>query len=596
MLEELYSESGLLNRDVEFRHGLNIVLGKYGRDKQESGINGIGKSSLVRLIDYALLSESADKLFAQKRYDFLRDEHHTITLKLKILGDSHYIRRSFGKKKGVIEFGTSPNRLADFEAREIRSILIDKMFPITDESVRYEGERFRTLFNFFVKDDLDQRLRSDPLDFFPYRAAAHEKFAYNFFLLGLPNDALFKYGSHLKHYGEQQKFVKALTEQVERSTGKKLAEFKSERLVLEQRVSLLERSLRDYRFLEKYKDIEASLSAINDKINDRLKAFHSYSRKLRRLRELSCSTTEIDVSEVASMYEELSSAFASLVKKRLDEIIAFKTTLIENRLRHNLERERHLESSLRTIELDITALENQRAALMRQLEEKGELDSIANTYEELAAEKSALEKNVQALRKIDETNGLLRKIDIEISEARVSIYEDIQGSEDKLNDLRSLFREIVENAILTSTDLSTSAYFDVSATSGTRRNQIPFNVRIEVPKSDALGRFNLKLVAYDLLVFLHSIRTQRQLPRFLVHDGVFHGIAKRTMVDTLNYVSRQSQLYPGFQYIVTFNEDEIYIPDERKELDGALIFDLDDVTVAKFTDSDSGMIFKRAFV
>lgn len=596
MLEELYSDSGLLNKEVEFRHGLNIILGKYGRNKQESGINGIGKSSLIRLIDYALLSDGADTLFAQKRYDFLRDEHHTITLKLKIFGESHYIRRSFGKKKGIIEFGTSPNRLSDYETREIRSILIDKLFPINDESVRYEGDRFRTLFNFFVKDDLDQRQRSDPLDFFPYRATAHEKFAYNFFLLGLPNDALFEYGSHLKHYRDQQKFVKTLTEQIERSTGKKLSEFKSERLVLEQRVSLLEKSLRDYKFLEKYKEIEASLSSINDQINDRLKTFHSLSRKLKRLRELSVSPLNIDVAEVTSMYEELSTAFATLVKKQLDEIIEFKKTLIENRLRHNLEREKHIESSLLEVELEITGLENRRAALMRQLEEKGELDSIANTYEELAAEKSALEKNVQILRRIDDTNGELQKIDIDISEARVSIYEDIQGAEDKLDDLRTLFREIVENAILTSTDLSASAYFDVSTTSNTRRNQIPFNVEIEVPKSDALGRFNLKLVAYDLLVFLHSIRTQRQLPRFLVHDGVFHGIAKRTMVDTLNYVHRQSQLHPGFQYIVTFNEDEIYIPEERKELDGTLDFNLDDVVVARYTDNDSGMIFKRAFV
>ena len=112
---------------------------------------------------------------------------------------------------------------------------------------------------------------------------------------------------------------------------------------------------------------------------------------------------------------------------------------------------------------------------------------------------------------------------------------------------------------------------------------------------DALGRFNLKLVAYDLLVFFHAIRTQRQLPRFLVHDGVFHGMSKRTTVDTLNYIYRQSQLYPVFQYIATFNEDEIYIPDERKELDGTLKFDLEKAVVARYTDNEKGMLFKRVF-
>ncbi len=81
----------------------------------------------------------------------------------------------------------------------------------------------------------------------------------------------------------------------------------------------------------------------------------------------------------------------------------------------------------------------------------------------------------------------------------------------------------------------------------------------------------------------------------MVHDGVFHGMSKRTIVDTLNYIYRQSQLYPVFQYIATFNEDEIYIPDERKELDGTLKFDLEKAVVARYTDNEKGMLFKRVF-
>jgi len=89
MLEELYSETGLLNKDVVFRPGINIILGKYAHNKQESGINGIGKSSLIRLIDYLLLSEGADKIFSNEKYSFLWKEEHTVTLKLKIQGESH---------------------------------------------------------------------------------------------------------------------------------------------------------------------------------------------------------------------------------------------------------------------------------------------------------------------------------------------------------------------------------------------------------------------------------------------------------------------------------------------------------------------------
>lgn len=595
MLEELYSDTGLLNNDVEFRAGINIILGKYSRKKQESGINGIGKSSLIRLIDYALLSDGADKMFAQEKYAFLRDENHTITLKLKIAGESHYIRRSFGKNKKIIGFGKSQSQIVDYELLEIRSILLGKMFPITEQAIRYEGERFRTLFNFFIKDDLDQRQRKDPMDFFPYRVSAQEKFAYNFFLLGLPNSAQFRYGAHVKQYKGQSQLVNTLKEKIQTSTGKKVEEFKSERVLLEQRVKLLEKSLRDYKFLEKYKDIEKGLSELNDQINERLKTFHSLSRKLKRLRELNVSDGNIDIGEIHAMFAELSTTFAGLIRKKLEEIVEFKKTLVENRVRHNFEREQYIDDSIRKVETEISVLEDKRAILLHQLEEKGELDSITNTYEELVSEKSTLEKNALLLRQIDEVSENMQTIDIQISEEKVAIYHDIKESENKLDELRKLFQEIIKSALFLSEEHDVSAYFDVSTTTNRRRDQLPFNVNIEVPKSDALGRFNLKLVAYDLLVFLHAIRTQRQLPRFLVHDGVFHGISRRTMIDTLNFIHRQGQMYPGFQYIVTFNEDEIYIPEERKELDGALEFDLDKAVVARYTDSEQGMIFKKAF-
>jgi uncharacterized protein YydD (DUF2326 family) len=171
----------------------------------------------------------------------------------------------------------------------------------------------------------------------------------------------------------------------------------------------------------------------------------------------------------------------------------------------------------------------------------------------------------------------------------------MKEAEGTLDDLRRLFREIIDSAVFLGEGQTGSAYFDVSVRPSARRNELPLKVEIEIPKSDALGRFQLRLVAYDLLVFLNAVRTERRLPRFLVHDGVFHGVSTRTTLDTLNYIHRQSQLYPGFQYIATFNEDELYVAKERRELDGALGFDLDGAIVARYTDSADGMIFKRAF-
>ena len=118
---------------------------------------------------------------------------------------------------------------------------------------------------------------------------------------------------------------------------------------------------------------------------------------------------------------------------------------------------------------------------------------------------------------------------------------------------------------------------------------------MEIPKDDALGQSRLRLIAYDLMVFLHNIRTSRNLPDFIAHDGVFHGIANNTRVNTLNYIYHQFLSSPKFQYLVTFNEDEIYIPEDKESVYGKYEFDWKSMIVAEFSDSPNEMIFKRAF-
>ncbi len=83
MLTKLYSETNLID-DISFHKGINIILGKYSQNGETRGINGIGKSLIIRLIDFALLSSKAEKVFAQKKYSFLRENEHSISLEFKV--------------------------------------------------------------------------------------------------------------------------------------------------------------------------------------------------------------------------------------------------------------------------------------------------------------------------------------------------------------------------------------------------------------------------------------------------------------------------------------------------------------------------------
>ena len=147
MIKKIYSSTSLID-SVDFHGGINLIVGKYSQDKNTSGINGIGKSSLVRLIDYCFISDSAEKIFQHKKYDFLRDEKHSITLEFKVQRDNISITRTFKNDDPITykENGTE----TPYEKSELRAILTNKFFPTIGQDFYIEGDKFRSLMRFFI--------------------------------------------------------------------------------------------------------------------------------------------------------------------------------------------------------------------------------------------------------------------------------------------------------------------------------------------------------------------------------------------------------------------------------------------------------------
>lgn len=594
MLKRLYSETNLLLEDIHFKPGLNLILGRYSQNREERGINGIGKSTLVRLISYAFLSETAEKLFQSEKYDFLRKENHTFILEFIVNNERYKIKRSFLKNDSVY-FGKDENKLSEFSKSELKTVLVNKFFPFKEQQVFFEGSRFGTLMHFFIKDDLEQFGRKQPLEFLPFYTNSREIAIYNFFLLGLPTKNIIDFDELCKEYEVRGKTVKSLLKKIKDDTGKSIEEFKSERIKIENRINLLEKSLDDYNFLDVYKDIEKELLLIIPELNTKLGVFHAKERELHKVRASYRFDQEVDTQVIQRIYNETLDTFGDFVKKTIDEVIQFKKELLENRNKHLIARENALEAFISNLLAEISELEKRKAILYRRLDEKGALDSIKNTYEQLILEKTQLERNMRSLIEVDEIENSLADLEVKISEAKRAIQNDLKDHRVVVDTLRGLFQNILSNAIFLDEEYS-KAYFDIAVTRHAQKNQLPFKIEVEIPKADALGQSRLKLVAYDLMIFLHNVNSRRRVPDFLVHDGVFHGISMKTKVNTLNYIYHQSLEAASnnpFQYIVTFNEDEIHIPEEKAEQYGIFDFNWMDHLIAQYEDIPNKMIFKR---
>lgn len=594
MLVRLYSETNLLVKDISFEPGINIILGKYSGDKDANGINGIGKSSLVRLINFCFLSGSAEKIFSQPKYEFLRKNEHNIILEFSLNGKKYFIKRYFAKLDQIY-FGSIPDRLEAFEKSEIKKLLTNVLFPIEKDTVFFEGNRFGTLLNFFIKDDLESQKRFDALNFLGYANPNVKDIAiYNFFLLNLPTKNLVRYAEVSKDYDSKSGTVKELERTVKATTGKSIEEFKTEKIQVEQRISLLEKSLSDYNFLENYKNIEGDLVELTKKINIQLETYHSYNHDLKRLKELYAYDIEIDTDQIRKLLNEALQTFGDLVKKSLDEVINFKKDILANRNKFLVRKEQGLQKNIDAALKNLSQLEGERSVLYKRLKEKGALESIENTYKDLINEKSNLERTMQYIGGIEEIQDILIDLDVTISELKRDILSDLAQYEKALNSVRALFKDILENAIFID-ESSDSAYFDVKRLTNTKRNHLPFKFEVEIPKAEALGQARLKLIAYDLMVFFNNIKSDRKLPDFLVHDGVYHSVSHKSTTNTLNYIARRFNSDPSFQYITTFNEDEIEISEENEGTYGKFEFNWKENVIITLSDSKDSMLFKQVF-
>lgn len=593
MLTRLYSDTNLLVQNVNFEPGINIIYGKYSVNKEAKGINGIGKSSLVRLINYMLLSDTAEKEFNKPKYSFLRDENHSLTLEFESYGKKYFIKREFSTN-GTVYFGYSPNKMDEYEKSELLVVLSGLIFPVQNNEVYLEGNKFRTLMQFFIKDDIQNKSRKDPTNFFSFTPNAIDKSIYNFYLLGLPTKHLINFSEVSKEYTQYKGALKTNEEKLKVDTGYSVEEYRSERLKLEATVRTLKERLKDYDFKDSHKDIEKKLSEIILKINDKSQEYHAISQKLKNVRESYQLNQEVDTKQIQKIYNEVLTNFGSAIKKSLDEIKQFKSEILENRNKFLVNKERELETSIDSIFKDLSKLERERTLLLKELQEHGALDKLENTYEELIKEQGLISRQNEILIQVDEYNRLLTDQEIVLSQIKRDISEDIQNAEVSLNDLRLLFKEILSSALFIDEENS-SGYFDISLTRN-NKTSLPFKIDISIPKSGSLGQEDLKTIAYDIMIFLNAIKKNRSIPNLLIHDGVFGNMSHKTMVNYLNYIYKKHlELYQtkNFQYVVTFSEDEIEIPANKKDLYGEFNFEFDKKKIIELEDVDEKMLFKR---
>lgn len=594
-LEKLWSPTGLLLQDIVFKQGINIIYGQYShREKKERshGINGIGKSSVIRLIDYLLLSETAKQVFNKKDYAFLPKGNHEICLSLRDTHNHRYIiRRQFSDPRNVY-FHQDGMPESSYTEAELKIILQNLFFPPDGNIVMPDGH-YRELMGFFIKDDLKHYKRENPFEFISHRGAKKSLITIaNLFLLGIDNHQLIKlanYGEKIKNLQEKKKFLASGSDnKVEKDMLQWQSELRRKALQLEQS----EQALSMFNLSQSYQKISQTVVEIDNKIISLRKDEQRLHRQLEKLQAFTRSMpSEIDIDYIKIQYAQVSHALASIVSRTIEEVLEFRASLAVERQRFHGEQLDALKSSHHRVIDELQQLDKQRASLLKTVGDDFNT-SYAKAWQQIAKERSELEIAQSKLIEIENIDKEISHINVEMSQLKKQYIENIEQQKRTINDIVDIYNKVIDAAFDSMNTMGEHHYLDFSIRANTRTNQLPIDIKMDIPRTDALGRARLKLVLYDLTVFFHALQTERQLPHFLVQDGVFHSVALQQIVNILNFIKEQSQIYP-FQYITTFNEDEY---SETQNVYGVKPeFSLDDQIILRLYDEPDKMLFMRKF-
>ncbi|WP_423395617.1 DUF2326 domain-containing protein [Burkholderia sp. LMG 21824] len=580
-----------------------MIIGRYSKPRifdGPAGINGIGKSSVVRLLDYLLLSDQQRKRFTgQKRYEFLAELDHSAVLELRAGDHEVVIRRTFGKFAGVVGLAIDGQPEVQLDEKEARSVLGPLLFPPSVGMAGMDG-RMRSLLPFYIKDDLQAHDRVDPVKFLAH-AGANERTmtVLTLYLVGLPNEALFRLEEQRTLHTDTAKLEQSLRKRVETETGKSLAALRSEMARADKRADDLGNALSAFNLFENFKQVSETLSQLEGQASQQRKAIEQSNRQLAKIRRFVEITPEIDRNDVTYQYRQISDALGSAVRKTLDEVFAFRESLTHQRLRFHEKRIGELETLHADAIEALANIEQKRSALMQLVNTTQFEESVQDAVQRVIVERGAWQRERLMLDQLDQYGTQLSTLALRMQEYEYAAIVSLKDAAEDVQALRERFLEIVQEAIVTSSAELEDAFLDIRFQTGAAARKLPVKISASLPRADALGQTRLRLVAYDFTMFLHQIESRLSRPRFLVHDGAFHSIARRTVVKALNFMYNKGQaaLAKGvpFQYIATFNEDELTLNHDELQRDGSYDFDIGDVTIVRVGDTPEEMFFKRRF-
>lgn len=574
-------------KNVMFNECYNVVLATIHDKENKKDTHNLGKTSLLVVIDFLLLSE-----FNKKSPILTNPIFFTQTFFLEILlnsGKYLVIRRSI-KNASKISFKLNDAPLNGFDIPENwdkEDVAFETAKSMLNSYLDYDvltNWPYRKSISYFLRSQKDY-MDVFQLNKFKGKHITWKPFVFN--LLGFDGSLVEEKLQCDDEIEIKKTEILTLQKQAsinitERDKIVGLIEIKTEEK------NRAEEEIDKFNFYTQ--DVVVTRELINS-IDIQLQSLNSERYRLGyEIKKINTSleqtSSNIRLDKLKELYNEVELFFPESLSKQYEELERFTDAI-------STERRKYLEENLYVLKKEYTKIndaikckEQERSEKISILTEVDVYDKFKIYQKELASLEAELSLLQVKLSLIDRSSTIRTEIDKLKDERKEYIDRILEAIDGRAHaDINRIFNQIVTEVTGTNAIISIKLNSDANV-----EFEADYQTTAQVTTSEADGTSYKKLlcVAFDIALLVSY--SSHSFYRFVYHDGVLEGLDDRVKQRLIMVTQRICSEY-GLQYILSLIDSDI--PKNVKE--SCQEFPMDAVCLNLNDMDDDGKLFKRSF-
>lgn len=512
--------------------GISLIVAKKRTENEKNTYNSVGKSLSIALIHFCLASNKIpafEELL--KGWIFYLDFE---------INGKEYTSYRVTEQQDVIFLNEEKMSLTDF-----RNFMGREIFGLTTP-VSYLT--FRSLLSRFIRP---KRSSYDLYCDFIKEEPEYVKLLNNSYLLGLDIDRVVKKNA-LK---EEFESIKDLGAKIQKDPVMKSFFMKDEAaenveikiVELEKKIADLQKNIDEFVIAEDYNEIKKEA----DRVSSSLKSYRNQATKYRmaiaNIEKSLQYKPDITQQQIVDFYNEAKVQLSDMVIKRLEEIEAFNTKLLDNRSINLLQEKIHFEKCLSEIEIQIKYWGNKENEKLQYLNSHGALDDYTQLSHLLAAHKMDLAKLEQYKQLVKEYKTKLEEVKKNFADENISTNKYLEEIELLIKKNILIFQSLTEQFYEGKTS-------GITIENNSGNNKMRFNIKAKIMDDTGDGVNEVRTFCFDWTLLKGQYNHQ---VKFLFHDSRLISENDPRQVATMLKLAYKECEKNNFQYILSVNQSTL---------------------------------------